>query len=142
MKTLEDFVFISYARNDSLLAEELAIILKNENIKVRLAKNDVDIGSDIKESINTALEKANSIIILISKYAFNSNWVRKEFEYVIFNEKYKDRILPVVIGNITTDEFKNVPWVIKKTSFLQIQEGDVIETAKIIANSYKKMIKL
>jgi len=114
-------VFISHARNDDLIAEAVAKVLVNKGLKV-WNENDESIspGTDWRKEIQNALENSDFIISLLTSSSFSSNFVRNELDYALFNDRYKNKFLPVLIGDGSENEFNRLPWLLKKLNHLYV----------------------
>jgi hypothetical protein len=54
--------------------------------------------------------------------------VRNELEYALFNEVYKNRLLPVFIGSADEANFVRLPWVLTKLEYLRLPESEPLES--------------
>jgi len=131
-------VFISYARNDDQIADEVTRLLKENGLNVW---NDESIkaGSYLLKEKNNALNEADYIISLLTAKSYSSNYVREELDYALFNNKYKDNFLPVLIGSGKEDEFNRLPWLIKKIHHLFFSDK---KEPKVIADEIAKNVLL
>lgn len=127
-------VFISHARNDDLIAEAVAKVLVDKGIKVW---NDESIlpGADWRKKIQNALENSDFIISLLTSNSFSSNFVRNELDHALFNDRYKNRFLPVLIGDGSQNEFNRLPWLLKKLNHLNVS---IKKPPKLIADEISK----
>lgn len=74
------------------------------------------------------------MIAILDQHSFSSSLVRKELDYAFFNKRYKNRLLPVFVGNKDGD-FSRLPWIlnrlnvlhIKKTAKLQNQASQIVD---------------
>lgn len=145
IKKSENCVFISYTRNDLLLsklAKKLANSLSQKGIKTWLDKNNISPGKNWNEAIQEALRNSNSIIALLNPNSYSSSWVREELKYALFDEKFKNRLLPVFIGEFPIEEFNRLPWVLTHISYLKLDPRmSIEENSEYIVNYYLKMVK-
>jgi hypothetical protein len=114
-------VFISYARNDDQIADEVTRLLKESGLNVWVDES-IKIGTNWREKIDDALEKSDYIISLLTTKSYSSDYVRKELDHALFNNKYKNNFLPVLIGSGKDDEFNRLPWLIKKINHLRVSD--------------------
>ncbi len=92
-------VFISYNKADKPIAREIALFLAAENINVWYDEWVISAGDSIVEQINKGLYGCTHFVIIWSKKASKSNWVRKEL-HSILAEAIKSgfpRILPIIL---------------------------------------------
>ncbi len=89
-------VFISYNQADRAVAREIAMFLVAENINVWFDEWKISPGDSIIEEIQEGLSNCSVFIVVWSKNAAKSKWVRKELETAL-------------IKGITTSRLKIVP---------------------------------
>jgi len=134
-------IFLSHARNDKLLAKVLTIELRQREFKVW---NDQSIlpGLDWSEEITKALKESDSMIALLNQHSYSSSYVRYELEHVFFDDRYKNRLLPVLIGSSSVEDFVRLPWVLTKLTFLKLSEKlSMPEMAKRITAEFIALLE-
>lgn len=90
-------VFISHAYEDKdSFANELAIALKRNGLKVWYSGFELRIGDSISESVNHALRAAKFSIVIISPVYLTKKWAMNELHAVFSQETDRNRILPVL----------------------------------------------
>jgi hypothetical protein len=81
------------------------------------------------------------MIALLNKHSFSSSYVREELEHAFFDEKYKNRLLPVLIGSLSEKDFSQLPWVLNKMPSLKIKKQKSTEKlAKEIADKFQDLL--
>lgn len=137
----ETRVFLSYARNDKELAHVLSRELKNHGVMV-WDDQSIEPGDRWLEEIKKALERCNSMIALLNEHSFSSSYVRDELEHAFFDERYKHRLLPVLIGGTSESAFSRLPWVLTKLATLRITDRESPEEmAKRITKVFLEKIE-
>jgi nucleotide-binding universal stress UspA family protein len=121
-KDLTAQVFLSYARKEQELADAIAEILSKRGVKV-WNEQEVSEGADWAKEISKALEQSDSMIALLTPNSFSSSWVRKELEHAFFDDRYKQRLLPVLIGE-KPEDFVRLPWILGRLQALRLKEGE------------------
>lgn len=78
-------VFLSYATNDSAFAELVKAKIKDwlphhnvEAIEFSSAQPELAAGADIRQSIKSAIQEANTVVVISSKSSDLSPWVNYE----------------------------------------------------------------
>ena len=84
-------VFISYSHVDAALADEMCQCLDDEGISYFRDVKDVDWGDSIDLEVRAALEKALTVIVIVSPASLKSYWVPYEIGYAL---AFRRRILP------------------------------------------------
>ena len=98
------YVFISYSSKNVELAEKIKKLLNDNQIKTWMAPADIPLGKKYAQVINRAIKDCDSFLLVLSKDAQASNWVSKEVERAITNQKL---VMPVRIDDvILNDEFE------------------------------------
>lgn len=102
-------IFISYANQDSEIAQRLASDLKANNWKTWIASESIRPGEKWNDAINRGLFECGKFLLLLTPHALASTYVRDETNAVIH---YKSRgekidILPIQIKSISEIE---LPW--------------------------------
>lgn len=132
-------VFISHTARDEKIAKALAKALKEKGFLVFFGE-DFSPGSKISAEINSELKNSDAIVAILSEYSFSSEWVRKEIDEALFNEKFKDRFFPVLLSN-SSEDLSRLPWVLKKISHFRISpDGTTEAIGKKIAVEFGKFI--
>lgn len=133
-------VFISHVRNDDLVASEVAKTLSKQGLVV-WSDESILPGSDWKEEMQKALENSDYIISLLTSNSFSSKFVREELDYALFNNRYKNKFLPVLIGDESEEEFSRLPWLLKKLKHLYISKNTSPELiASEVSKSFLQLV--
>jgi TIR domain len=97
-------------------------------------------GEGLAASTKSALASSDAIIAILSKHSYSSSWVREELEQALFNEKFKGKFLPVMIGS-ESEDFSRLPWVLSKINHLRLSSSEPRSTlGKKIVSAYLKHI--
>ena len=96
-------VFISYSSNDSVKAERLAAVLKQEqDIQIWIDTERILPGDDIVKAMKQGIQEADKFLICLSP-SFNARpptaWVHRELKMALLKENARGRaiIIPVRI---------------------------------------------
>ena len=138
--SLTNRIVLSYIQRDRELAFAVAEILREQRFKV-WDERDLPPDEPWETGILTALKQSDSMIALLSPFAWSSAWVRTQLEHAFFDERYKNRLFPVLIGE-SMDEFVRLPWVLSRMDFIRVPDSEATRSrAKRIANSFVEMLK-
>jgi hypothetical protein len=94
-----DIAFFCYSRNDSHFALRLAKDLRKAGVKVWMDQLDIKPGSHWDASIETGLNTANCLIIVLTPDSVSSNNVMDEVSYALESGK---RVIPVLLKECNT----------------------------------------
>lgn len=91
-------IFISHAYQDAGFAKRLSVDLRKHNWSIWIAPDSIQSGERWVEAIGRGLEESGIFILILSKMALQSRWVRSEVESAIHLEHQgKMRFLPIQI---------------------------------------------
>src|SRR5436309_15499036 len=131
-------VFLSYNARDSEFADEFRQSLANEQIRVWDPAHELLPGSNWLLQTGKAFERADAVVFLLSKDSTASPTLRREVEYVISNEKFADRVIPVLLEN----NLDNVPWILMKMNVVNAADGDAKRAANQVAQALRPPVKV
>jgi len=110
--------YISHTAKDKAIADALVSELNSRNIgtvpHVRILPE-----SSGEKQARSPLSKADVIVAILSKHSFSSQWVRMEIDEALFNEKFKNSFLPVLLYE-NSEDLSLLPWVLQKIQHLRL----------------------
>jgi len=112
-------VFISHTTGDKDIAIAVATELQKHGVSVWSDERSLSPGQDWAATTKSVMESSDAIIAILSKHSFSSSWVRSELEQALFNEKFKGKFLPVMIGG-ESEDLSRLPWVLSKINHLRL----------------------
>jgi hypothetical protein len=90
-------VFLSHAHRDRRFAKKLAKMLRRHKLKVWYSETHIAGGARWHDVIGRALDRCDWFLLVLSRNAVQSEWVKHELLYALNEPRYKGRILPVLI---------------------------------------------
>jgi hypothetical protein len=105
-------LFISHSSADRAFAEKLAATLEEGGHKV-WTDRELMPGDNFMRAIGTALDEADVVVALVSAHALKSEYVKREWEYALGQERFAGRLIPVVIDEQSASR---MPWILEKLS--------------------------
>jgi hypothetical protein len=92
-------VFISYSHEDKDFATNLAVQLVRHKAKVWIDQWELHVGDSIIDRIQSAIQGADSLLIILSKTSVSSEWCKKEISSGLLRELEEKRVvvLPAII---------------------------------------------
>jgi hypothetical protein len=115
-----DEVFISHASRDRSFADKLAVALRRHGINVWYSRTNLRGAQQWHDEIGSALQRCNWFVIILSKSAIKSMWVKRELVYVLRQSRYKDRIVPVVYRECDPDRLS---WTLRSFQMVDFKGG-------------------
>ena len=84
-------LFISYARQDEVVARQLHANLCKNKVSCWFAPHDLQPGNYFRERIDQAIHSQDKLLLLLSEHSINSGWVRYEVELALARENREQR---------------------------------------------------
>lgn len=111
-------IFLSHASIDKPFVEKLAEDLKKRGVQVWYDKWEIKVGDSILWKIEEGIEESDYLAIVISKEAWESDWVRKEIEAAFQKqvEMQAKFILPVFYRNC------KIPFLLSGTKYADFRK--------------------
>ncbi len=89
-------VFVSYASGDSAFAAKIAATLANQGVRVFFSKKSIRGAQAWHDEIGAALARCEWFVVVLSKRAVASRWVKQELVYALQQRRYHERIVPLL----------------------------------------------
>ena len=112
-------IFISHSTKDASVARQLAEQLSAAGHAVWIPENEILPGDNWAKKIGQALEDSDTIIVLVTPQAVESESVTREIQYALTAQHIKGRVIPVFLGP-ENKKLSHVPWILRKLSPLKI----------------------
>lgn len=130
-------VFISHAKEDSQVAENLYDYLTQEGYSPWLDKKKIKVGANWDYEIKKALKQATFVIILLSSTSVKKrSYVQKEFKYAVeYSENKLDDdiyIIPILLDKC------EVPESLNKFQWIEINHENLMEKIFDSLNSQRQ----
>ena len=115
-------VFISHAHENEGLAKNLGKALKRAGWEVW---DDEQIlpGDNWAEKIGQALEESQAMVVLLTGAALSSSAVRWEIAYALGEKRFKNRLIPVLVGSEDNLSDHNFPWILNHMKMIKLPES-------------------
>ena len=62
------------------------------------------------------------MVVLLTPDAIRSKWVRWEIEYALGQIRFRERLIPVVVGDAQDLMNQDVPWVLRRLNMIKLTE--------------------
>ncbi len=109
-------VFISYAHADQAAAQRVARQLGAAGLDVWFDRDKLQPGDNWALALGRAIADSDALVVLLSPDALASEWVQREIEYALTEQRYKNRVVPVVVRPT-----RNVPWILRNFQMLDFR---------------------
>jgi hypothetical protein len=112
--------FISYRHYDQEIVDKIDFWLTEiAGFDIWLDRRNLPPSSKITSYLPMAIENSRAIILILSKQAVSSGWIKEEYDYAIAQRaEFPDfRIIPIVIEDC------EIPRFIQTTKWIELKEG-------------------
>jgi len=102
-------VFISHSSRDRVFVERIVTVLRRHGIACWYAPNNILGAEQWQDEIGRALRQCNWFLLVLSKNALKSKWVKRELAYALEDDRYDERILLIVK---TPGNYNDLSWTL------------------------------
>ncbi len=85
--------FISYSTSNRRFAERLHADLQNKGVRCWFAPEDLKVGDRTRLAIDESIREYDKLLLILSKHSVSSNWVEKEVETALEQERLQGRTI-------------------------------------------------
>lgn len=112
-------IFISYSSKDAKFVDNLATTLQSLGHSVWLDKWEIRVGDSIVTKLESGIEKADYVAVVLSANSTKSNWVEQEWHAKYWDEVAKRRImvLPLLIEDCS------IPQLLKPKKYADFRKS-------------------
>lgn len=99
---MNERVFISYARQDGAIANELARLLKRRRVLAFFDAESLVAGALWEDQLLDAIKSADVVVVLLSSASTRSRWVERELQQALKHDKV---VMPVLLDQHGTENW-------------------------------------
>jgi len=89
-------IFISHSSRDRVFVEKVVTELRRHGMACWYAPINIVGAQQWQDEIGRALRRCNWFLIILSRNALRSKWVKRELAYVLDDNRYDGRIVAIV----------------------------------------------
>jgi hypothetical protein len=89
-------IFLSHSGKDRHFAKALAMELRSHGLKVWYSATHIVGAQQWHDEIGKALRRCDWFVLVLSKNAIKSPWVKRELLFALSDRRYENRIVPIV----------------------------------------------
>jgi hypothetical protein len=115
-------VFISHAHTDEALVEKVATALNKAGLEAWDDTREIFPGDNWADKIAQALKESEAMVVLLTPDAIHSSLVRHDVAYALGNIRYRNRLLPVIVGDPDRIPKEDIPWILHRLKMVQLDE--------------------
>ena len=120
-------VFISHAYMDEPFVRKVAAGLEKVGLEVWDATREILPGDNWAAKVARALEESEAMVVLLTPDALRSNWVSWEIQYALGEQRYRNRLIPVLVGDPKELPKEDVPWILRRLQMVNMGAYDAEE---------------
>jgi hypothetical protein len=130
-------IFISYAARDGELASQLADQLSRAGFAAWDADKEIAPGDNWAKEMGRALDESDVMVAIITPGALQSRSLQGDIQYALTSKRFEHRLIPVLVGFVTFEAGKDVPWILLKMNPVHIDPSrgfeEVVDRVREIA---------
>jgi glyoxylase-like metal-dependent hydrolase (beta-lactamase superfamily II) len=96
-KTIPGEIFLSHAHQDHSLTLRLARTLNDHGLRPWYSERHIPGAKQWLDEIGAALDRCDWFVVLLTPSAVRSKWVKRELTYALNQDRYEDRIVPLLV---------------------------------------------
>jgi hypothetical protein len=109
-------VFLSHSSKDLVFTKKLAAVLRDHGVPVWYSERDIKGAQQWHDEIGAALERCDWMVLILTPNANASKWVKRELLFALDEERYRDRLVPIVAKACS---LKELSWVISQMQMIK-----------------------
>ena len=113
-------VFISHAYTDEPFVRKVVTGLEKVGLEVWDATREILPGDNWADKISQALQESEAMVVLLTPDALRSSSVRWEIEYALGQQGYRERLIPVLVGDPEEIPKEDVPWILRRLHMIDM----------------------
>ena len=117
-------VFLSFSSANREAADQLKAMMEQQGIQVWMSSYDIRPGEDFADAIPPAIKGCGCFVLLLTKEAQESDWVRKELDSV-FGLRPRRVVIPVQMEQVPLDE--GMDFLLKNCQILTLKAFDAAD---------------
>ncbi len=117
-------VFLSHAHTDAPLAARICKVLAESGLEVWDPDRDLLPGDNWAGEVARALEESEAMVVLLTPAAASSPYVKRDIEYALGAKNYRNRLIPVVVGNLEGFPASEIPWIVRRMPWVELDDAE------------------
>ncbi len=115
-------VFISYNHTDEALARKVAKYLQAAGLEVWDDQREILPGDNWADKVAQALRDSDAMVVLLTPNALRSHWIHSEIEYALGEKRFKNRLIPVLVGPPEKLSQEAIPWIFRHLKTIRLSD--------------------
>jgi len=106
-------VFVTHAEGDEPLARQVLRALEQAGLEVWDDEREIYPSDNWAKVTGQALEEAEALVVLLTPKALDSTRVLRDIDFALVNGRFKNRVIPVLVGLDQSIAMERVPWILR-----------------------------
>jgi hypothetical protein len=102
-------VFLSHSGRDRRFVRKLVGVLRTHGIPVWYSEHSILGAQQWHDEIGAALSRCDWFVLVLSPDAVKSKWVKRELLYALQEDRYQDRIIPLLYR---ASDYSGLSWTL------------------------------
>ena len=112
-------VFLSHSSKDRNFVLRLARTLKRHGIPYWYSATHIAVAKQWHDEIGKALSRCDWFLVVLTPDAIKSAWVKRELLFALNDNRYKQRIIPLMLKNCS---FSDLSWTLSSFQFADFRK--------------------
>lgn len=112
---LPNEIFLSHSSGDRDFANRLAEIIRQHGVPVWYSQTNIMGAQQWHDEIGSALERCDWFVLVLSPNAVNSIWVKRELLFALQENRYENRIIPILCQAC---DYKKFSWTLSIIQYI------------------------
>ena len=117
---LPNEVFLSHSDVDGEFATSVAEALRRHGIPVWYSRTDILGAQQWHDEIGAALDRCDWFVVVLSPNAVESIWVKRELLYALQQERFENRILPLLYEAC---DYNRLSWTLSSLQMINFTQA-------------------
>jgi TIR domain len=129
-------VFLSHSSLDRGFASDLATVVRRHGVPVWYSQTNILGAQQWQDEIGAALQRCDWFLVILSPQSADSMWVKRELTYALNQNRFEDRIVPIVYQQ---SDYQRLSWalsLIQMVDFTQTLAQGYIDLLRIWGLGY------
>ncbi len=133
--------FISYSHEDEPFAQRRYADLQSKGVCCWYAPENMKIGAKIRSTIDQSIQKHDKLLVILSQYSVQSDWVEDEVETAIEEERKREKaiLFPILLDATVMDTDQS--WAAKLRRTRHIGNFSQWKNRHVYQNALERLLR-
>jgi hypothetical protein len=112
-------VFLSHSSADSAFTQQLTDVLRKSGVPVWYSATNILGAQQWHDEIGAALKRCDWFLIVLTKNAVESLWVKRELLFALQQTRLVNRIIPLLVEDC---DYENLSWTLDSYQMVNFRD--------------------